>query len=55
MRDDAPRVPDGVVETQRGETLVTPLDVPFGERDPNGWLRERKHEPEPAQDIFPQG
>lgn len=53
MRDSAPKVPDGVVERDENETLVTPLDVPFGTADPNAFLRRRKHAPEPAQTIFP--
>jgi hypothetical protein len=52
VRDDAPRVDDGVVESTRGETLVTPLDVPFGE-NARAWLRDRRHDKEPTQEIFP--
>lgn len=48
----SPKVDDGVVEEKRNETLVTPLDVPFGENQ-RSWLRERRHEKEPTQTIFP--
>lgn len=57
MGENAPKVTDGIVETERDEVLVSPLEVPFEEKDPNGFKRERIPYDYPggkgARSIFP--